>query len=164
MFSQMLAQMTQQAGGGGEAGQNPFAAMGAMGGSGAGGGNPFAPQQQTPQPIEPKTFLDKVFPLIHLVSMVALAVYAVVWIEPSRRFGLYGSNEVKGIDWNAWGSLASRRPRDVGAVGQAIGASQLGQVVSPLFPNSTRNVSSLVANSYAFIPIVSASFMDVRYR
>ncbi|GAA5827209.1 hypothetical protein JCM5353_007978 [Sporobolomyces roseus] len=129
MFSQMLAQM--QAGGGPGGGQNPFAAMGGMGGGlgQPGANNPFAGQQPpvSPFPPQPKTFLDKIFPLIHLVAMVGLAVYAVVWWEPSRRFGLYGASETSGIDWSAWGALASKRPKDAGIVGQMVGM-QLAEI------------------------------------
>ncbi|GAA5938878.1 uncharacterized protein JCM15063_004896 [Sporobolomyces koalae] len=128
MIAQMLAQMTAGPGGaaaGGQPGQNPFAGMG--GGNGV--GNPFAAQagQSPVAPPQPKTFLDKVFPLVHLVAMVSLAVYAVVWWEPSKRFGLYGSSETRGIDWAAWGALASRRPKDVGVVGQVVGM-QLAEI------------------------------------
>lgn len=138
LFSQMMAQMAAGGGpggpggpGGAAGGENPFAAM--MGG---GGSNPFAPQQGgagvppvSPFPPQPKTFLDKIFPLVHLVAMVGLAVYAVVWWEPSRRLGLYGAYETQGIDWAAWGALASRRPKDAGIVGQVIG-KQLAEIVS----------------------------------
>ncbi|GAA5885748.1 hypothetical protein JCM16303_006049 [Sporobolomyces ruberrimus] len=133
LFSQMMAQMAAGGGpggpGGAAGGENPFAAM--MGG---GGSNPFAPQQGgagvppvSPFPPQPKTFLDKIFPLVHLVAMVGLAVYAVVWWEPSRRLGLYGAYETQGIDWAAWGALASRRPKDAGIVGQVIG-KQLAEI------------------------------------
>jgi len=143
MFSQMLAQM--QAGGGPGGGQNPFAAMGGMGGGlgQPGANNPFAGQQPpvSPFPPQPKTFLDKIFPLIHLVAMVGLAVYAVVWWEPSRRFGLYGASETSGIDWSAWGALASKRPKDAGIVGQMVGM-QLAEIVSLLFGKRSLNLRS----------------------
>jgi hypothetical protein len=137
LFSQMMAQMAAGQGGpgGAEGASNPFAAFGGgAGGGGAVGSNPFAggAGQQAPTspfPPQPKTFLDKIFPLIHLVAMVGLAVYAVVWWEPSRRFGLYGSSETQGIDWHAWGALASRRPKDAGVVGQVVGM-QLAEIVS----------------------------------
>ncbi|GAA5952131.1 hypothetical protein JCM3765_005205 [Sporobolomyces pararoseus] len=128
LFSQMMAQMAA----GGAGGQNPFAAFGEAGAGGANSAasNPFA-QQQTqspPPPPQPKTFLDKVFPLIHLLAMVGLAIYSVIWWEPSKRFGLYGSSEFAGIDWSAWGALASKRqPKDTGIVGQVLG-TQLAEI------------------------------------
>ncbi|GAA5989490.1 hypothetical protein JCM5350_005936 [Sporobolomyces pararoseus] len=130
LFSQMMAQMAAGGPQGG-AGQNPFAAFGG-GGGGVGGtaSNPFAQQSaQTPvaSPPQPKTFLDKVFPLIHLLAMVGLAVYSVVWWEPSKRFGLYGQSELQGIDWSAWGALASTRPKNSGIVGQLVGG-QLAEI------------------------------------
>ncbi|GAA6025452.1 hypothetical protein JCM11491_000364 [Sporobolomyces phaffii] len=130
LFAQMMAQMAGPGGAPGQGGQNPFAAMAGAGGGagGAAGSNPFAQQPPvSPFPPQPKTFLDKVFPLVHLVAMVGLAVYAVVWWEPSRRFGLYGASETQGIDWSAWGALASRRPRDAGIVDQVVGM-QLAEI------------------------------------
>ncbi|GAA5834022.1 hypothetical protein JCM3766R1_002496 [Sporobolomyces carnicolor] len=135
LFSQMMAQMAQggQPGAGLGGGENPFAAFAGGGGLGAApGSNPFAqaggPQAPvSPFPPQPKTLLDKVFPLIHLVAMVGLAVYAVVWWEPSKRFGLYGASETQGIDWAAWGALASTRPKNAGVVGQVVGM-QLAEI------------------------------------
>jgi len=165
MFSQMLAQM--QAGGGPGGGQNPFAGMGGMGGGGGVGqpaSNPFAGGQQppvSPFPPQPKTFLDKIFPLIHLVAMVGLAIYAVVWWEPSRRFGLYGANETQGIDWSAWGALASKRPKDAGIAGQIVGM-QLAEIVSLCF-NLVRIFPNCIDGFFVSL-LSSAAPLDVRQR
>ncbi|GAA5897191.1 uncharacterized protein JCM6883_006611 [Sporobolomyces salmoneus] len=135
LFSQMMAQMAAGGGPNGAAGgQNPFAGLAGLAG-GADGSNPFAnstagggqPPVSPFAPPPPKTFLDKLFPLLHLLAMVGLAVYAVVWWEPSKRFGLYGASETQGIDWAAWGALASRRPKDAGVVGQVVGM-QLAEI------------------------------------
>lgn len=76
----------------------------------------------SPFPVQPKSLLDKLFPVVHLLSMVALAVYAIGWLEPARKFGLYGWMGVGGkIDWSAWGALSRRRP---GALDSA--ATELG--------------------------------------
>ncbi|GAA5880955.1 hypothetical protein JCM1840_006925 [Sporobolomyces johnsonii] len=134
MFSQMLAQMTAQAGAaGGGGGIPPFGAAAGAGGLGpaaAGGANPFLRQPPvSPFPPAPKSFLDKVLPLVHLLAMVGLAAYAVVWLEPSRRLGLYGwGGGEGGIDWAAWGALAVRKPRELGSVGQAVMGRQLAEV------------------------------------
>ncbi|GAA5823801.1 hypothetical protein JCM11251_003298 [Rhodosporidiobolus azoricus] len=124
MFSQMMAQMAQQAGGaGGEGAANPFAAN-----AGGAGGAPMAnPFLQPPPP--PRTFLDRVFPLIHLLAMVGLAVYAVVFLEPARRITEYGwTGTDSGIDWSAWGALLSVKPKDYGAAAHAVGFRQLAEV------------------------------------
>ncbi|GAA5968143.1 hypothetical protein JCM21900_001091 [Sporobolomyces salmonicolor] len=136
MFSQMLAQMTAQASGGGGA-----AAAAAPGGGGAslfggaglgaaaGGANPFLQPPVSPFPPAPKSFLDRIFPLVHLVAMVGLAAYAVVWLEPNRRLGLYrwGGGQ-GGIEWAAWGALAARKPRELGSVGEAVVGGSLAEV------------------------------------
>ncbi|GAA5859022.1 hypothetical protein JCM8547_003971 [Rhodosporidiobolus lusitaniae] len=130
MLSQMMAQMAAAQGGAGGAdgkGTAPGAGgLGAFGPGGAGGagGNPFmAP------PPPPRTFLDRVFPLVHILAMVGLAVYAVAILEPARRVAEYGwTGTESGIDWNAWGALLVNRPREYGAVAEAAGFRQLAEV------------------------------------
>jgi len=106
MFAQMMAQMGAMGGGPGGEGASPFGpgGLGAMGGPGAG--------QAVAK--RPKTVMDRVFPLVHLVSMVALAWYTITQFEPSSRahsFGWMGKGE--GIDWVGWARLASGRQGDV---------------------------------------------------
>lgn len=108
MFAQMMAQMGAMGGGGpGGEGASPFGpgGLGAMGG-GRGQAQPVAKR--------PKTVLDRVFPLVHLVSMVGLAWYAITQFEPSSRaqsFGWMGKGE--GIDWVGWARLASGKQGEV---------------------------------------------------
>ncbi|BGP18544.1 hypothetical protein JCM10213_002942 [Rhodosporidiobolus nylandii] len=126
---------------GGAGGQDMFAQMmqqmvAAQGGAGAGAGgdmggappaNPF--MMQPPAPPQPKTRLERVFPLVHILAMVGLAVYAVVFLEPARRVAAYGwTGTEQGIDWSAWGALLSRRPTVHGAVAEAVGLRQLAEV------------------------------------
>ncbi|GAA6063661.1 hypothetical protein JCM10212_001660 [Sporobolomyces blumeae] len=118
MFAQMMAQMM----GGGAGGDGPNATSPLAGG----GGPRPAPGSTAFAPPAPKTLLDKLLPLIHLLSMIGLSVYAIVYMEPTRRIqNVYGaaaaSTADAGIDWSAWGALASRRPVANGVVGQAVG-------------------------------------------
>ncbi|GAA5918229.1 hypothetical protein JCM6882_003019 [Rhodosporidiobolus microsporus] len=118
-FMQMMQAMAQQGGG----------APGTAGAPSAAGGQPMAnPFLQPPPP--PKTFLDRVFPLVHILAMVGLAAYAVVFLEPARRVAEYGwtGTHDDGIDWSAWGALLSVKPRDHGAAAQAVGFRQLAEV------------------------------------
>lgn len=122
MFSQMMAQMMQGGGAGGPGG-----------GAGAGGTppNPFMQAPTSPFAPAPKTLLDRVFPLVHLLSMVGLAVYIVFLYEPAQRLARYGwTGENGGVDWYAWGSLLSRQPKGIeSAVAQRIGFGTLAEVV-----------------------------------
>ncbi|KPV73648.1 uncharacterized protein RHOBADRAFT_54845 [Rhodotorula graminis WP1] len=122
MFSQMMAQMMQ--GGGGAAG------AGGAGGAGGAPPNPFMQPPTSPFAPAPKTLLDRVFPLVHILSMVGLAVYVVFVYEPAQRLSLYGwTGENGGVDWYAWGSLLSRQPKALeSAVAQRIGFGTLAEV------------------------------------
>lgn len=103
MFAQMMAQMGAMGGG--------------QGGAPGGGPSPFGAMGQPPTspfPTQPKTLLDRVFPLVHLLSMVGLAWYAIAVLEPSTRsrsFGWMGKGE--GIDWVGWARLATGRQGEV---------------------------------------------------
>ena len=106
MFSQLLAQMSN----------NPSSPLDPS-------ANPLAPP---PAKIVPKTTLDKIFPLLHFLSMIALGVWAVWFAEPSGRVGLL---EVKGagVSWAGWAALGRRSPvlgRVEGVVKSAFGASE----------------------------------------
>lgn len=127
--------------GGGAPGEDPFSQMmqqmmagmgGAAGGGGAGGGqqqpaadSPFAPAPPPP----PKTLLDRFFPLVHITSMIALAIYVVFVYEPAKRMAAYGwAGGTEGVDWSAWSALLTHKPTDL-ALGA--GASRgLASVVS----------------------------------
>lgn len=128
---------------------NPFAAMmGGVGFPGAGGadGGDFMAQMMasmsaggppgagglpstpvSPFPPVQKTMLDRVFPLIHFVSMVLLALYAVLVAEPAKRVSMLGMGE--GVQWHVWGSLIHSAPAT--GVKGLMGFGGLSQV--PLF-------------------------------
>lgn len=127
MFSQMLSQMMAGAG-------RPQAGAGGAGAGPAAGANPFMQgPPMSPFPPAPKTFLDRIFPAIHLLAMVGLAAYVVVVYEPAKRLAEYGwTGAQDGIDWASWGALISRQPREVGVVADAIGLHGLAEVVRPL--------------------------------
>lgn len=165
MFAQMLAQMTGGAGGaaggagagmfgGMGAGGNPFAAMA----GGGGGGGPGAPPT-SPFPPQPKTLLDRVFPLVHLLSMIGLALYAVMYLEPARKAGLYGwtwTGLSAGIDWRAWGSLAGHKPAVMANNAANVVGLGISEVVSRLDDFSAL-WADLVAPSSRYFGCSSAS-------
>lgn len=128
MFAQMLAQMTgAAAGNGGPQGAGFGGMFGSM--AGPGGAGPSGPPT-SPFPPPPKTLLDRVFPLVHFVSMVGLAFYAVMYLEPASKAGVYGNWTGSSVDWRAWGSLTSHKPTTtLNAAGQTIGFG-IAQVVS----------------------------------
>lgn len=101
-----------------------MASMSAGGPPGA-GGLPSTPVSPFP-PVQ-KTMLDRVFPLIHFVSMVLLALYAVLVAEPAKRVSMLGMGE--GVQWHVWGSLIHSAPAT--GVKGLMGFGGLSQV--PLF-------------------------------
>lgn len=128
--------------GGGAPGEDPFsqmmqqmmAGMGGAGGPGGPGGIPGGQQQQPAAdspfaPAPPKTLLDRFFPLVHITSMAALAIYVVFVYEPAKRMAACGwAGGSEGVDWSAWSALLTHKPRDL-----ALGASAfrgLASVVS----------------------------------
>ncbi|KWU45971.1 hypothetical protein RHOSPDRAFT_5642, partial [Rhodotorula sp. JG-1b] len=112
---------------GGAPGEDPFSRMmqqmmAGMGGAGGPGGprGIAGGQQQQPAadspfaPAPPKTLLDRFFPLVHITSMVALAIYVVFVYEPARRIATYGwAGGSEGVDWSAWSALLTHKPRDL---------------------------------------------------
>ena len=103
----MMQQMGAMGGGAGGEGASPFG----PGGLSAMGGGPGMGQQVAQQP---KTLLDRLFPLVHLLSMVGLAWYAITQFEPTSRaqsFGWMGKGD--GIDWVGWARLASGKQGDI---------------------------------------------------
>lgn len=103
--------------------------------SGAGGGADGLPQQfaqmfggapgSTPVHIQApkkKTWIDRLLPLVHLLTMVGLAFYAIFIIEPRIREG-YGSvytafsdkstwTSIGNVDWNGWAALSRGKQGD----------------------------------------------------
>lgn len=105
---------------------------GAGGAGGTGGGLPeqfaqmFGGQPgSTPihlQAPKEKTWIDRLLPLVHLLSMVGLAFYAIFIIEPRIREG-YGSiytafsdkstwTSIGNVDWNGWAALSRGKQGD----------------------------------------------------
>lgn len=112
MFQQMMASM---AGGGQQQQQQQ-----AMAGS-ANGGLPQPPV--SPFPPVKKTALDKLFPIIHLVAMVGVALWSIFVLEPEQHPGVFGLTWFDHVDWNAWASLGTRSPSvATNASGQGIAA------------------------------------------
>ncbi|GAA5993057.1 hypothetical protein JCM10908_003083 [Rhodotorula pacifica] len=110
-FSQMMQQMMAGMGGaGGPGGAGVAGGPAGMFGGGAG-------QQQPPiSPFAPapKTPLDRFFPLVHITSMVTLALYVVFVYEPAKRIATYGwAGGSEGVDWSAWSALLTHRPKDL---------------------------------------------------
>ncbi|KAM0752195.1 hypothetical protein T439DRAFT_324265 [Meredithblackwellia eburnea MCA 4105] len=130
MMQQMMAGMAGGGGPGGPGAGGPF-------GVGAQGSQPQPPT--SPFPAQPKSLLDKLFPLVHLLSMFLLAAYAVISLEPANKVGLYGWMGVgKKVDWNAWAALIRKRPTSLapgksGLVQEAVGQlSGIGLAQVPL--------------------------------
>lgn len=110
------------------------ALLSGAGGAGGAGGDGL-PQQfaqmfggqpgSAPVHLEPprkKTWVDRLLPLVHLLSMVGLAFYAIFVIEPRIREG-YGSiytafsdrstwTSIGNVDWNGWAALARGKQGD----------------------------------------------------
>lgn len=77
-------------------------------GLGAMGGMPGMPGMGMPAPSAGKKWVERVFPVVHLLAMLALMAFAVVWWEPSlrstRAFGQVDAG------WGSrWGRLAGRK-------------------------------------------------------
>ena len=105
------------------------------------GGFPGIPT--SPIPLTPKTKLDKLFPILHLVAMLLLASFAVgVW-EPAIRNGngvMEGMRSGGGVHWSGWGELGGHG--SLGGVRSALRGNGLAQVVRPL-PSIHRTVLGL---------------------
>lgn len=107
----------------------PGGGLPGMDGAGMGGGFPGMPT--SPIPITPKTTLDKLFPLLHLFAMLALATFAVGIWEPSLRTGaglVQGLSGSGGVNWSGWGELGGHG--SVGGVSSAMRGGGLAEVVS----------------------------------
>ena len=89
-------------------------------------------------PISPfinqkKTFIDRIFPFLHFLSMFSLACYAVFFAEPSYKVESLGLGE-KVVDWSSWANLKYAAPVEFGTgmIGKLLysGKGQLAAVVS----------------------------------
>ena len=112
-------------GGAGADNANPLAQMMA-----ALGGDPAASAAMMPQePPRPKSWVDRVLPLVHLFTMLGLAIFAVFVYEPAKRqdiLTLSGADAVDdglglrgSISWRGWARLAGERGR-VGPSAQGV--------------------------------------------
>lgn len=119
-LNDIFAQMLGGAGGqGGGAAANPLLAQMMAGAQGQG-------QPQPQQPPRPKTWFERLLPLVHLIAMIALAVYAVFIVEPRNRlFSGIPSSEGQ-VSWRAWADLLGENRR--GKMLQVL-PSSLGEVV-----------------------------------
>lgn len=114
MFAQMMASLNaggQSPFGGaqmpGDA-PNPFAMGTGMGGPPL---SPFVPA--------PRSLLDKLFPVVHLLSMIGLAIYVVGFLEPSRRIAAFGGSALDlemGTAWSQWGTLLYSKGAEIADV------------------------------------------------
>lgn len=89
--------------------------------------NPFLPSGVDPmagimQQERPKTLLEKLLPLLHVLSTVAFLVFFLSWTNPS---GSIWNFALSGNYWNNWADLASSPP--------GFGWSE-GHRVSNIFP------------------------------
>lgn len=153
----MLAQMMQQMMAPGPPG-SPDAGLG-IGGmfSSLPSPGPGLTPPTPPTVAPPKTLLDRLFPLVHLLSMVALAVYAVGWLEPARKFGMYGWMGLGAkVDWAAWGALTRRPPANdvLDAVGQMSGVG-IAEVVRshPILSSLSRSMWEALGADLALLHI-----------
>ena len=113
---------------------------------GAAGASPMAVA-----PPRPKSWTDRLQPLVHLTSMVFLAFYAVFVLEPKIRNG-YGTSllslftsgnqaglqDVGDIDINGWAALG--RGKQGGS-----GSSGLAQAIENTWEASGRGVATVVS-------------------
>lgn len=93
MFTQMMASMNSAGAGGG----------GAAGMSMPGGGFATMPLGGGSTTIRPKTTLDRLFPLVHFIAMISLALYTIFILEPQTKSQLFDSN---GVNWSSWAELS----------------------------------------------------------
>lgn len=102
------------AGAGGDIFSQMMASMNAGAGGGLGGTESmttgFIPLGSTTP--TPKSTIDRLFPLVHFLSMIGIAIYSIFFLEPSRKFGLYGWMEGinQSVNWNDWAALSGKNP------------------------------------------------------
>ena len=90
----------------GEGGMPDFSALGGLGGLGGMGGMPGMPGMGGPR----KSKVDKYFPLVHALSIFVLALFTVLWWEPTLRLTRYGRLGGLDLAWaDRWGGLAGKR-------------------------------------------------------
>lgn len=111
------------------------------------GGQPGATPIQIQAPRQ-KTWADRLLPLIHLISMVGLAFYAIFVIEPRIREGydsVYSTfsdrstwTSIGNVDWNGWAALARGKQGDAST-------SNLAQGVEDAWLGLGRGVGTVVS-------------------
>ncbi|KAI0358872.1 hypothetical protein OH77DRAFT_1113012 [Trametes cingulata] len=84
-----------------------------------GGGGPIPPGMQFPAagmgmapPPKPKTFLQKVMPIVHVLAAWALLAYFVLWKEPEAYEAKTHGTELAGSRWRRWAELSWKSPED----------------------------------------------------
>lgn len=96
-----------------------------------------------------KTWVDRLLPLVHLLSMVGLAFYAIFIIEPRIREG-YGSiyaafsdrfawTSIGNVDWNGWAALSRGKQGDSTT-------SQYAQGLEKAWLGTGRGVATVVSS------------------
>lgn len=114
------------------------------------GGAPGATPVQLTAP-RTKTWIDRLLPLVHLISMVSLAFYAVFVLEPKLRNGYSntrlsvftsgnagGWRDIGNIDWNGWAALG--RGKQAGS-----DSTILAKGIEASWEATGRGVASLVS-------------------
>ncbi|KIJ45226.1 hypothetical protein M422DRAFT_67364 [Sphaerobolus stellatus SS14] len=95
--------------------QDPFSALAAAFSGGAGGA--FAPLMTAPKP---KSFIQKILPLLHLLSMLGLLLWFVGFVEPQayEASGVVHATVVgrAQTQWGRWAALAKGRADPAGIV------------------------------------------------
>ena len=102
-------------------------------------GQPENPAMATPPTPLRKTWLDRLLPLVHILTMVAIACYAVFVMEPTKRresMGLQATLDgVRGnpgdVPWNAWQRLVGERGTASRIVNAVVGGG-IAEVVRSL--------------------------------
>ena len=112
-------------------GMPDFSALGGLGGLGGMGGMPGMGGMGGPR----KTKVDKYFPIVHALSIFVLAMFTVVWWEPTLRLTRYGRLGGLDLTWaDRWGGLAGSRGVMKGLKEDVLGGVEL--LVSSGFPLS----------------------------
>lgn len=109
----LLGDLDDPAGLGGNPAANPFAALGNMPGMEGLGGMPgmggMGGMPGFGGPVK-RGKVEKYFGLVHFLSIVVLALFAVLWWEPSLRATRYGRLGALDLSWaDRWSGLAAGR-------------------------------------------------------
>ncbi|GJE99758.1 hypothetical protein PsYK624_160290 [Phanerochaete sordida] len=171
---------------------NPLAALMSMmppagGQGGAGmppgmvppGANMFG---QPPAQRKPKTLLQKLLPIVHLIAGWALLAYFVFWKEPQAFEAQPHTSAAEGSAWRRWAELGWRRPEDVWGVQfvpffwafttltivlhswrifQGLDPVQPPMLLSLALPHLPAPLPSIIINGMKYMQIGSVFFDDI---